>query len=80
MGQPARAARLFGASLAQKEALAGRTGSLPVRAAIYDDVVGAARATLGEERFAAAWAEGRAMALEQAIAEACEGTLEGAPR
>jgi len=32
----------------------------------------AARAALGEEAFAAAWAEGRAMTLEQAIAYALE--------
>jgi hypothetical protein len=31
------------------------------------------RAALGEEAFAAAWAAGRAMTLEQAIAYALEG-------
>jgi hypothetical protein len=32
--------------------------------------VAAARTVLGEERFAAAWAEGATLALEQAIAAA----------
>jgi hypothetical protein len=36
------------------------------------DAVAAARASLGEETFAAAWAEGRAMTLEQAAADALE--------
>ena len=34
--------------------------------------IAAARAALGDDRFAAAWAEGRAMALEQAVAYALE--------
>jgi predicted ATPase/class 3 adenylate cyclase len=38
----------------------------------YDRDVAAARQVLGEERFSAAWAEGRAMTLEQAIACALE--------
>jgi hypothetical protein len=33
------------------------------------DIVAAARRTLGEEAFAVAWAEGREMTLEQAVAE-----------
>jgi hypothetical protein len=79
MGQPERATRLCGACVAQKEALAHRTGSRPAYAPTYDDFVATARASLGKERFAAAWACGRAMALEEAIAEACEGALEEAP-
>jgi hypothetical protein len=34
----------------------------------YDRCVTAAREALGEEAFAAAWAEGRVMPMEQAIA------------
>jgi hypothetical protein len=34
--------------------------------------VSAAHQALGEEAFAAAWAEGRAMSLEQAVAYALE--------
>jgi tetratricopeptide (TPR) repeat protein len=36
----------------------------------YDRIVAAARTQLGEEAFAAAWAAGRSMSLEQAVAEA----------
>jgi hypothetical protein len=35
-------------------------------------VVAAAQAGLGDEAFAAAWAEGRAMILEQAVAYALD--------
>ena len=70
--QPARAARLMGAAEALHEAL-----HIPVRycsRADHDRAVAAARAALGEEAFAAAWAEGRAMTLEQAIAFALQET------
>jgi hypothetical protein len=72
-GQPARAARLFGATDALRAAL-----GLPVRPADrrhYDRDVSAVRAALGAETFAAAWAAGRALSLEQAIAEATECLL-----
>jgi len=36
----------------------------------YEGWVAATRAALGDDAFAAAWAEGRAMSLDQAIAEA----------
>ena len=36
-------------------------------AAEYERTVAASRAALGEARFAAVWAEGRALSLEQAI-------------
>jgi hypothetical protein len=71
-GQPARAARLFGAT----DALRGALG-IPVRPADrrrYDRDVSAVRAALGDETFAAAWAAGRALSLEQAIAEATDLT------
>src|SRR5436853_427788 len=70
--QPARAARLMGAAEALHEAL-----HIPVpycSRADHDRAVAAARAALGEEAFAAAWAEGRAMTLEQAIAFALQET------
>lgn len=38
----------------------------------YNRMVAAAQAELGEEAFAAVWAEGRALAVEQAIAEALD--------
>jgi predicted ATPase/class 3 adenylate cyclase len=63
--QPARAARLFGAA----EGLRDATGSaLPAsERAEHDRCVPAVRTALGEAAFAAAWAEGRAMSLEQSI-------------
>jgi hypothetical protein len=71
-GQPARAARLFGATDTLRTAL-----GIPVRPAdrrLYDRDMSAVHAALGHERFAAAWAAGRALALEQAIAEATDLT------
>jgi hypothetical protein len=44
----------------------------PVARHDYDRDVAVARAQLGETAFAAAWAEGRAMTLEQAVAYALE--------
>jgi predicted ATPase/DNA-binding SARP family transcriptional activator len=69
-GQAERAVRLLGATEARCEALATRLqAAVPVDIA---PVVAAAQAALGEEAFTAAWAEGRAMTLEQAIAYAVE--------
>jgi hypothetical protein len=39
---------------------------------IHDRTAEAARAALGEEAFAAAWAEGRAMSLDEAVRVALE--------
>jgi tetratricopeptide (TPR) repeat protein len=64
-GDPRRAVRLLGATVAL-----GAGGWTPMR--IEPDrperVRAAARAALGEEAFAAAWAEGQAMTLEEAVA------------
>jgi hypothetical protein len=38
----------------------------------YESRRASLRAELGEDRFAAAWAEGRAMTLEQAVVDALE--------
>jgi non-specific serine/threonine protein kinase len=76
-GQSRRAARLCGAAEALREVLgvplspAQRTG--------HDQAVQAMRATLGEEAFAAAWAAGRALSLEQAVALALECGGDNAP-
>jgi predicted ATPase/DNA-binding SARP family transcriptional activator len=67
-GQPERAARLFGAAKALREEIG--VPLLPSDRTDYDRDVAAARAALGEEAFTAAWAEGRAMSLNQAIAYA----------
>ncbi len=68
--RPHAAARLIGAAAALREA----SGSpLPPRERHEYDRMGArTRAVLGEAGFAAAWAEGHAMSLEQALAYALE--------
>jgi non-specific serine/threonine protein kinase len=64
-GEGERAMRLLGAAETFCETLGARP---PVAiAAEYERTVREGRAELGEERFAARWAEGRAMSLEQAI-------------
>jgi DNA-binding CsgD family transcriptional regulator/tetratricopeptide (TPR) repeat protein len=63
-GQPVRAARLLGAWAALHEAI----GAPPVGGG--DDTPATVQATLGPAAFAAAWEAGRALTLEQAIAEA----------
>ena len=67
-GEPARAVRLFGAAEGLAEAAGFR---LPTHdPAGFERAVEAARAAVGEESFAAAWAAGRAMSLEEVVAEA----------
>jgi tetratricopeptide (TPR) repeat protein len=68
--QPERAARLFGAATTLRES-AG-IPLPPVNRADYDRDVVVARAQLDEPTFAAAWADGQQMTLEQAIAEALD--------
>jgi len=67
-----RAARLFGAGEALR-ALTGDSRSL-VGDTSYDHHLGAARSTLGEEHFSAAWAAGRAMTFDEAIEYALAST------
>ncbi len=70
-GQPERAARLLGAA----QALLDRTSSVvePADRIEIEREIAAVRTQLGEETFAPAWAEGRAMTLEQAITYALMG-------
>ncbi len=65
-GEPAWAARLWGTAQALRQARG--TPLPPVYAADYDRAVAAARSQLGEQAFAAAWAQGRTMTPEQALA------------
>jgi predicted ATPase/DNA-binding SARP family transcriptional activator len=67
-GEIERAARLFGAAETLREA--GRVVLPPVDRAEHEASVDAARTALGEEAFAAAWAAGRALSMEQAITDA----------
>jgi predicted ATPase/DNA-binding CsgD family transcriptional regulator/transcriptional regulator with XRE-family HTH domain len=66
--EPARAARLFGAAEALYEAAGFRRS--PHDPAGYEHAVEEAREALGEESFAAAWAAGRGLSLEEVVAEA----------
>jgi predicted ATPase/class 3 adenylate cyclase len=70
-GQPERAARLWGAAAAQHQALFGRPLSADWGQALAQ-ATAALRAQLGDTTFAAAWAAGQAMTLEQAVAYALE--------
>ena len=63
--RPERAARLFGAGEAMREMV---NAPLPPADRVdYDRQLAALRMELDETAFAAAWAQGRAMTLEQAI-------------
>jgi tetratricopeptide (TPR) repeat protein len=68
-GQEVRAVRIFGAAEALHVALGGRF-HYPDRLAAKERDVAALRAALGDEAFAAAWAAGQALPLDQAITEA----------
>jgi hypothetical protein len=64
-GNPAWAAHLWGAAEALREAIG--TPLPPVERVPYHWAVAAARTQLGEQAFATAWAEGRALSPEQAL-------------
>jgi len=70
LGQAERAARLFGAADVLREAMGVRL-SVSEREA-YDRDIAVARSALGEGPFAAAWAAGRALSLDEAVALALE--------
>ena len=65
--QYVRAARLYGAAEAAREAIGA---PVPRHHARSDQAVARVRAGLGEPAFAAAWAAGRALPLAEAVAEA----------
>ncbi len=75
--QPERSARLFGAAEALFDAM-GQVAE-PVDRTEYDRNAAMARAQLGDEAFAAAWAKGRTTTVEQAIAHALEPPPETPP-
>jgi hypothetical protein len=67
-GQGERSARLFGAQETLLAQAGGRPWAVVLRLA--DQLVAPTREAVGEERWAAAYAAGRTLSLEQAIAEA----------
>ena len=66
LGAPGRAAQLWGAAAALREGIGAPM--YPVDRDIYAQAVAAARAQLGATAFAAAWAAGRALPPEVALA------------
>ncbi len=75
-GQDERAARLFGAAEALREAIGAPLP--PSYCVSYEENVGSVRASLAAAPLVAAWAEGRAMSLEEAVAYALRGATETA--
>ena len=69
-GEVARAARLWGAAEALRRVLGAPLP--PTEGAKFAPMVVAAQAQVDPVTWAAAWAEGRAMPLEQAVAYALE--------
>ncbi len=65
LAEPHRAARIWGAAERLREEIGAPLP--PNERPRYERQVATARAALGSETFAAAWAEGRAMSMEQAI-------------
>jgi non-specific serine/threonine protein kinase len=77
-GDPVGAARLFGAA----DAFLQQSGALldPNDQPEHDRNINFVRAALGAEAYAAAWAEGQAMSLEEAAAYALATADSGAPQ
>jgi predicted ATPase/DNA-binding CsgD family transcriptional regulator len=77
-GQAAQATRLFGAAEALRETI-GATVILYRDLVAYERNVATVRTELGEATFAATWAEGRVLTMEQAIATAEQVTTNEQP-
>lgn len=73
-GHPERAAQLFGAAQAIYDATGASVWA--VNRPMYERDLAAARAHMNEEAFAAAWAQGQAMTLEQVIEYALKAETE----
>jgi hypothetical protein len=74
-GEAEWAARLFGAAEALRETLG--IFHLPSELALREPYVSAAHSRLDEAAWKAAWEEGRAMTLDEAIAYALEEDVDG---
>ena len=70
MKQPDRAARMLGATEAALEAIGSQLS--PTNAADYARCLAVARAQMDERAFAAAWAAGKSLPLDRAVAEVLE--------
>jgi DNA-binding CsgD family transcriptional regulator len=75
--QPARAARLFGAAAAMREAI-GLPAWLPERT-LYERSLDRLRGTMSDAAFAAAWTAGQAMPAQAAVTEALAGRAPASP-
>ncbi len=75
--RPDRAARLFGAAQAFRTSLG--TPLAPVARPVYERNLARARAQLDEPIWAAAWAEGQALSLDQVVAYALDSIPESEP-
>ena len=69
-----KAVCLWGAAFALRESLGGQQPSKERERS--EQQIGQARSVLGEEAFATAWAEGRALTSEQAVSYALEETTD----
>lgn len=69
--EPERAARLWGAAETLRQAIEARPA--PAARVTHERLMAQARKQLGEKVFAAAWAEGSALGMEEAIAYAKQG-------
>jgi DNA-binding NarL/FixJ family response regulator len=81
-GEPERSARMLGAAEGSMEEAGASVYNYYVPArALYERTLAAVRSQLDEAAWTAAWAEGRAMATEQAVEYALEqeAVLEQAP-
>jgi non-specific serine/threonine protein kinase len=78
-GQAEAAARLFGAAERRRE-ITGLSDWLPLHHATRRRGIAAARGAASEAAFAAAWAAGRALPLDDAVAEALAHTIEATDR
>jgi predicted ATPase/DNA-binding CsgD family transcriptional regulator/DNA-binding XRE family transcriptional regulator/Tfp pilus assembly protein PilF len=76
-GRPASAVRLVGAAAALREAIGAPLS--PSERATRERWLASARDVLGEQASALAWAEGRAISLEQAMAHARSDGDDGSP-
>ncbi len=67
LGQPVRAARVWGASEGMQEAYGVYPAPITYSLTDYEDLLATARSQLEEETWSAAWAEGKAMTLARAV-------------